>query len=49
MNEIEVPKMLEEVWKMKDSVYKDIKNMSTEQIFSYIHNKTIDFTKKTSS
>ena len=35
--------MLKEVWKMKDKVYYDTKNMSYKEFFAYINDKTKNF------
>ena len=42
----EYPAMLDEVWKMKESVYNDIKEMSAQDIFSYVNKKSNKFLKK---
>jgi hypothetical protein len=34
-----IPKMLKEVWKMKDRVYRDTCGMSADEYFSYIKKK----------
>ena len=35
-----IPKMLNEVWKMKEKVYNEIKGMDSSQIFKYVENET---------
>ena len=42
----EDPAMLEEVWKMKESVYNDIKDMSAKEIFDYVSKKSNKFLKR---
>ena len=44
----ENPAMLEEVWKMKESVYNVIKEMSAKEIFNYVNNKSNKFLKRPS-
>ena len=39
-NEIKTSKMLLEVWKMKDNVFKNTQNMNCEELFNYINKKT---------
>ena len=34
------PKMLKEVWKMKDKVYNEIKGMDSSEIFRYVETET---------
>ncbi len=40
--QIKIPKMLKEVWKMKEKVYNDTKDMSVNGLFNYIDNKAKD-------
>ena len=42
-NKEHISSMQVEVWKMKDRVYKETKNMKSREFFSYVKNKSKNF------
>ena len=37
---VKTPKMLREVWKMKERVYNEVKEMDYPELFKYVEEKT---------